>query len=426
MEGAGIYDQAFDLDDVDDEETLVDPSGGHPSNPQQLEAASRYGYGDEGPNSPVQGENGKIRKIIHSAQNIDESGGAAVPPQVTVKRVENLFHKNSYSIAVEKVVAPPTKEHVKLAMNTVNESQEKLAITPEEIEKEIDKMRKAYLDEFDKLLGLQSKSSNPISKMFATFLGPLMRILRIPVFIFRISFNAYTWRDPYLSFWLFCFMCIALIVLMAFPWRLFFFLVTVVGLGPQNIFLRRYLEKRALESKEAQSMDKNDNNDSDSAPHSNAIKSALSSVPRPRIDYFDSVSIKLENRRGLFGRMKNRGKSQIPAESTDLFMTQDRPPFSSAFSSSTNNRKLRPRSVVVPYSKLRKDRFYFWPPDPTVSRATPLEFESWPMDHMPEEFTTKSTDEPERLGRRSSTGHDSATSDGMPAAESLRRRRGSL
>jgi hypothetical protein len=31
-----------------------------------------------------------------------------------------------------------------------------------------------------------------------------------------------------------------------------------------------------------------------------------------------------------------------------------------------------PRDVAVPYFRFRKDRFFDWPPDPTVSRATPL------------------------------------------------------
>merc|ERR1712232_199190 len=31
-----------------------------------------------------------------------------------------------------------------------------------------------------------------------------------------------------------------------------------------------------------------------------------------------------------------------------------------------------PRDVAIPYFRFRKDRFYDWPPDPTVSRATPM------------------------------------------------------
>jgi hypothetical protein len=49
-----------------------------------------------------------------------------------------------------------------------------------------------------------------------------------------------------------------------------------------------------------------------------------------------------------------------------------RPAFSTQHNSS-RKKGLRPREVAVPYSKLRKDRFFDWPPDPTVSRATPIE-----------------------------------------------------
>ncbi|KAL7580121.1 hypothetical protein ACA910_012880 [Epithemia clementina (nom. ined.)] len=427
IEGAGIYDSAFDLDDGDDDDI---PGPGRGGSSQRYEGATVYGYGTGGPGTDTQGEKGKIRRIVHSAQNIDDAGGAAVPPQVTVKRVENLFHKNSYSLAVEKVVAPPTKEHVQLALNKGNDhGHEKLALTTEEIEKEIEKMRKAYLDEFDKLLGLQSKSSNPISRMFATFLGPLMRILRIPVFMFRILFNASTWRDPFLSFWLFCFMCLALIILMAFPWRLFFLLVTVIGLGPQNIFLRKYIEKWAEKRKadEAKSKEDNDIAASESAYNPNAATlDHPSAVRRQRTDDSDNMSVRSE-RRGLFGRKKNRGKFQGPGEGSDFIVAQDRPPFSSDIHA-TNNRKLQPRSVVVPYSRLRKERFYDWPPDPTVSRATPLEFEMWSMDHYEEDvMMEKSGDEhPIPFERRLSTGHHTPPVRGLTSAESLRRRRGSM
>jgi hypothetical protein len=33
---------------------------------------------------------------------------------------------------------------------------------------------------------------------------------------------------------------------------------------------------------------------------------------------------------------------------------------------------LEPREVVVPYTRIRTERFYYWPPDPTVSKATPI------------------------------------------------------
>ena len=48
-----------------------------------------------------------------------------------------------------------------------------------------------------------------------------------------------------------------------------------------------------------------------------------------------------------------------------------------AFTGATRNSKaskvpLEPREVVVPYTRIRTERFYYWPPDPALSRATPV------------------------------------------------------
>jgi len=416
MEGAGLYDSAFDLDDIDDDDDGGDhrPAGG-----------GQYGYGDSADGDGK----GRIRRLIHSAQDIDDAGGAAVPAQVTVKRVENMFHKRSYSVAVEKVVVPPSKEQVRSAQM----GQSELTLSSEQIEKQIDQKRKAYLDEFDKLLGLQSRSANPINRIMATFLGPLMRVLRIPVFIFRIGFNAYTWRDPYMSFWVFCSLLLALLVLMAFPWRLFFFLAILGGVGPQNVLLRKYLEKRAKKRKEEeeekarqQEYDGSVAGSTHSSQYGYGDTSGQSSVVGNSSKKYstamesDNASVKSNEpaRRGFFGR-KKRGSKTPQADAPSEFFAHERPPFSSDHGSNTNRKALQPRSVVVPYSKLRKERFYDWPPDPTVSRATPLEFETWQPE--PEEIPTKDV---ANSPRRTSMGN----LEGSPtsAEQELRRRRGSL
>jgi len=52
----------------------------------------------------------------------------------------------------------------------------------------------------------------------------------------------------------------------------------------------------------------------------------------------------------------------------------ERPAFSSMIhGSSSSSKKIEPRAVAIPYSRLKKDRFFDWPPDPTVSRATPMD-----------------------------------------------------
>lgn len=50
-----------------------------------------------------------------------------------------------------------------------------------------------------------------------------------------------------------------------------------------------------------------------------------------------------------------------------------RRPFAASGVKATKN--LQPREIVVPYSRFRKERFYDWPPDATVARATPVRFE---------------------------------------------------
>lgn len=54
--------------------------------------------------------------------------------------------------------------------------------------------------------------------------------------------------------------------------------------------------------------------------------------------------------------------------------SDERPAFQSAiYGQATSSKKVEPRAVAIPYSRIKKDRFYDWPPDPTVSRATPIE-----------------------------------------------------
>jgi hypothetical protein len=61
--------------------------------------------------------------------------------------------------------------------------------------------------------------------------------------------------------------------------------------------------------------------------------------------------------------------------STDQLENEDRPAFrSEMYGQTSTSRKMHPRAIAIPYSRLKKDRFFDWPPDPTVSRATPMTF----------------------------------------------------
>jgi hypothetical protein len=130
----------------------------------------------------------------------------------------------------------------------------------------------------------------------------------------------------------------------------------------QNIFVRRYLEKRLKEkalkaSEEEESLSLIDNKDSMSSRH-HASTNDMTSVDELRKSAWFTTSTK----------HKKKQKNDTEAELVD-----ERPPFLPNHHANAS-KKVQPRSVVIPYSRLKKDRFYDWPPDPTVSKATPLSF----------------------------------------------------
>lgn len=90
------------------------------------------------------------------------------------------------------------------------------------------------------------------------------------------------------------------------------------------------------------------------------------------------------------GKQSNRkGKRTLVKE--EELIEEERPPFSTEWHSHSSSKKIQPRAVVIPYCRLKKDRFFDWPPDPTVSRATPVIFEQ----HVNEmESITESLREP--------------------------------
>jgi hypothetical protein len=164
-----------------------------------------------------------------------EVKGKKVPPQLQLKKVENLLYKFSLGVSVELVHAPPQRGEVNLdALDPALTGM--TAPSPEVLANVKKRSKKGSTDEFDKLLGLESGSANPIHRIMSSFMGPLMRMIRVPVYLLRVAFNVSTWRDPYLSFWVLVLLCFVCFLLVIFPWRIFFFVVSLVCLGPQVSF----------------------------------------------------------------------------------------------------------------------------------------------------------------------------------------------
>ena len=159
----------------------------------------------------------KKRLKVGPPQDTDKKGKTKTPPQVHLKKVETRLHKVSLGLSVEVIHPPPSYDQADKTETNLGSSA----------------ARKQVMDDFDKLLGLNERSANPINRIASSFLGPLMRMIRIIIYFVRITFHLATWRDPYLTSWLFIFLSALCLILIMFPWRSFFLILTIALVGPQ-------------------------------------------------------------------------------------------------------------------------------------------------------------------------------------------------
>ena len=355
----------------DDDEGMLD---GAEYGYENMDESDEEDAGDESPTRNKRkarileaGKASKHRRIrVGPQQNNDKSGNKKLPPQAHLSKVENMLHRASKNISVEHVYFPPPQLQTQLGKEVNAKGPAGDVLTAKE---------KKHYDEFDKLLGYRLKNPNPIVRITSSFLGPLMRIIRIAIYTVRISFNVCTWRDPYLTFWVFSFLCLLMIVLFIFPWRTFFFFSSLVLLGPQNIAVRKYLERRANRKEQEEKEDK----------EREALKAQLKindplGLAQPQTQQSNSSitssSKKEENggkKKRIWG-LNRRKENELNLQSHEIkeaeMFHSPRPAF---FAHTKPSKRTQvPRDVAVPYFRFRKDRFYDWPPDPTVSRATPM------------------------------------------------------
>ncbi|KAI2511283.1 Protein kinase C conserved region 2 [Fragilaria crotonensis] len=90
--------------------------------------------------------------------------------------------------------------------------------------------------EIEKLLNLGSySSSNMIVSRAAPYVAPLLGAALSFLGVFRTAFNVFTWRDPFMSFWVSVFGLLVTIILFYFPWRLFLLVTGCIVVGPQPL-----------------------------------------------------------------------------------------------------------------------------------------------------------------------------------------------
>jgi hypothetical protein len=137
---------------------------------------------------------------------------------------------------------------------------------------------------------------------------------------------------------------------------------------------------------------------------------AAPTVAIPDERHFELPKEDTQKKSGWSFLQKKLGMRDAKEDDDDVVeMKKDRPVFSSSNQGALTSRKIQPRSVAVPYSRFKKDRFFDWPPDPTVSRATPL---------IPWQFDT-----PQQVG---GTKPNEATTEMIMAATEKRAQRAEL
>ena len=298
----------------------------------------------------------KRRIRVGPEQNSDKSGNKQAP-QVALSRVEHMLHRASKNISVEHVHFPPPNLQANLGMDYNAKGPAGDVMTAKE---------KQNFDEFDRMLGFRTKNPNPILRITSSFLGPLMRIIRIVNYAARIAFNVTAWTDPFLTFWVFAFLCSVAFIFLIFPWRSFFLVTTLILLGPQNIAVRMYLERRAREKeiKDAEKAEREKEEEKRRGPDLQ-VQAAAAAVASNEVE-----EKKKKKKVGLFGSKRSEEADELEEiNEADLYHSP-RPAFY-AHTKPTRRTQI-PRDVAVPYFRFRKERFFDWPPDPTVSRATPL------------------------------------------------------
>lgn len=156
------------------------------------------------------------------------------------------------------------------------------------------------------------------------------------------------------------------------------------------MFVRKYLERRAAE-KAKKDMEADDSETTGGGQKDWSQQGA--SAPSTEIAATESYTLRHDTSRRIwpFGssgkdnrrRMGNSSNHGSIDGDPDSLAEPDRQAFRPEHHVQATSSRKTPRSVAIPYSRLKKDRFFDWPPDPTVSRATPMPFREIPEPASP-------------------------------------------
>lgn len=186
--------------------------------------------------------------------------------------------------------------------------------------------------DLDRLLGSgQFANSNPVISMIGVHLEPMLQAARSFLCAIRQIINILTWQDPILSFWVTLGLIASGLVLLIFPFRLFFLALGLVILGPQNYIFITFINPSFLENLKSKKEAKRQ------AKKARVAKEKFTGIP--------------EN------------QPIISCHTSD-----NSQPISLTFSD-VDKKALH--QVCVPYSQLTYRRDNYWPPQPEYGKCDP-------------------------------------------------------
>lgn len=230
--------------------------------------------------------------------------------------------------------------HGKLMMNTFHVFDDRVYITRNEAGKPVKSATSptnATIDasmskkdaEMRRMIGLTG-SSNPVTARLSDYMNPILSILQLQNQLARTVYNIWTWQDPFASFWATWLLLIGIVISVTFPFRLFAFVAGIIFVGPQNLLIRILRERRGNQTKgKVESENPND------------VKALV--LDEVKEDNIGATTPQFSVCNHLHLAKGQLPKQRVPKDDFEL---------------------------VVPYSPFRKQRFYDWPPDRSVSRVT--------------------------------------------------------
>jgi len=178
-----------------------------------------------------------------------------------------------------------------------------------------------------------NRYKSPIVAKVAEYVAPALEMLKVGLSAWRSVFNLMTWRDPFLTSLFFFGAVLLLCVLLVFPWRLFFFVMGLGAVGPQNWLLR---VSGKLPKKKKSPGQEDASKKSENKSKKNKTASREASGPSNNFQFHNHLTT--DAGRDVREKISDKSTTSV-------------------------------HRAVIPNSPLISRRFYDWPPNPSLSKV---------------------------------------------------------